>query len=217
MFKKNLLFIAAILIVSFAVFSTSVSAQTSVKIHKDKEFYFLLNGAFSLVQEMGSVSDYTPGSNDFPVTPSHNEYGGGLGFMIGLSDSLAIKIEGEYLLGADVTKEDPNDGETYTYTTYDNVNVLAGLVLKFGDEIQFFLSAGGGVNILIPYDDKEETGSLGSIIVVEAPDTTTNIMAAFGAGAIFNTGGMIIKIEGQYGMVFDYEKNSIILKLGIGF
>lgn len=217
MFRKNQLSLIALIVLSMLVLSGLISAQTKVKIDREKSFHILLNGAFSLVQNIGSDSDYVPGVNDFPVTPSHNEYGGGLGFMFDLSDNIAIKIEGEYLLGADVVKEDPSDGETYTYKTYDNVNVIGSLVIKFGAETQFFVSGGGGVNILMPYDNKEETGSLGSVIIIEAPDKTTNPMAAVGAGVIFNTGGMIVKIEGQYSMIFDYEKNSIILRLGLGF
>lgn len=217
MSKKNLLSVIALIVLSILVLSGLISAQTKVNINKEKNFYILLNGTFSLAQDIGTDSDYVPGINDFPVTPSHSEYGGGLGFMFDLSDNIAIKIEGDYLLGADVVKEDPSDGETYTYKTYDNVNVIGSLVLKFGDETQFFVSGGGGFNILMPYADKEETGSLGSIIVIEAPETTTNLMAAVGAGVIFNTGNMIVKIEGQYTMIFDYEKNSILLRLGLGF
>jgi hypothetical protein len=217
MFKKNPLSVIAMIILFMVVLSGLISAQTKVNISREKSFYILLNGTFSLAQDIGSDSDYVPGVNDFPVTPSHSEYGGGLGFMFDLSDSIAFKIEGEYLLGADVEKVDPSDGETYTYKTYDNVNVIGSLVLKFGDETQFFVSGGGGINILLPYADKEETGSLGSIIIVEAPDTTMNPMAAVGAGVIFNTGSMIVKIEGQYSMIFSYEKNAILLRLGIGF
>jgi len=217
MFKKNPISVLALIVLSMLILSGLISAQTKVDINSEKSFYILLSGSFSLTQAIGSDSDYVPGINDFPVTPSHNEYGGGLGFMFDLSDNIAIKIEGDYLLGTEVVKEDPSDGETYTYKTYDNVNVIGSLVLKFGDETQFFVSGGGGFNILMPYADKEETGSLGSIIVIEAPETTTNLMAAVGAGVIFNTGNMIVKIEGQYTMIFDYEKNSILLRLGLGF
>lgn len=215
--KKSLYLFSCLVVIALLAMPAMVSAQKKVDIQDKKNFYILLNGAFSLVQEMGSESDYVPGENDFPITPSHSEYGGGIGFMFGLSDDLALKIEGEYLLGAEVEKEDPSDGETYTYKTYDNLNVVGSLLYSFGDETKFFISAGGGVNILMPYDDKQETGSLGSIILIEKPDTTTNLMAAFGAGVMLQTGSMIIKIEGQYEMIFDYEKNFILLKVGIGF
>jgi hypothetical protein len=215
--KKNLFFFTTLIVLTLLVLPAMISAQKKVDIQDKKGFYILLNGAFSLVQTMGSDSDYIPGENDFPVTPSHSEYGGGLGFMFNLAESLALKVEGEYLLGVEVEKEDPSDGETYTYKTYDNLNIVGSLLYTFGEETKFFISAGGGVNILMPYDDKQETGSLGSVILIEKPDTTTNLMAAFGGGILLQTGSMIIKIEGQYAMIFDYEKNFILLKLGIGF
>lgn len=217
MAKKSLILVSVLLLLGFLFFPAFTSAQTQVDVKGKKDFHIFLSGAFSLVQEMGSDSDYVPGENDFPVTPSHSEFGGGIGFMFGLSDNLALKIEGDYLLGAEVEKEDPSDGETYTYKTYDNINVLGSLLFMFGDETKFFISGGAGANILMPYDDKEETGSLGSVIVIQKPDTTVNIMAAAGAGVLLDAGGLLIKIEGQYTMVFDYEKNSIFVKLGIGF
>ena len=193
--KKNLFFFATLIVLTLLILPAMVSAQKKVDIQDKKSFHIILNGAFSLVQAMGSDSDYVPGENDFPVTPSHSEYGGGLGFMFDLSDNLSLKIEGEYLLGAEVVKEDPSDGETYTYKTYDNLNVIGSLLYTFGEETKFFISAGGGVNILMPYDDKEETGSMGSIILIEKPETTMNMMAAFGGGVLLETSSMLIKIE----------------------
>jgi len=213
---KNKLFIIALVPLLMAL-PALCFAQERIDIEEEKSFYFMLYGVFSLVQEMGSVGEYVPGVNDFPVTPAHSEYGGGLGFFIDISDNVALNISGEYLLGTEVTKTDPSDGETYTYKTYDNINALASLVVKFGEDIKFFASAGGGANILMPYADKEETGSLGSIIVITPPDKTMNIMAAFGAGAIFDLGATFLKIEAQYSMIFDYEKDSILLRLGFGF
>lgn len=215
MFKKPLVFIVTLLFV-MSICLTAV-AQTPVKIQKDKKFYIVLQGAYGMVSEIGSVDEYIAGENDFPVTPSFSEMGGGLGFYFNLSKTLGLSLSAEYLMGADVEKVDPSDGETYSYTTYDNVNVIASLMLKFGGKTQFFISGGGGFNILMPYDNKEETGSLGSIIVIEAPDSTTNLLIAAGGGVLFNTGKILIKLEAQYIMVMDYDKNSIFFKVGIGF
>ncbi len=211
--KRNLLIIVVIAL--FLV--TSSTTILAAKKAKEKKVYFILSGAYTMVGDMGADGDYVAGSNDFPVTPSFSEMGGGLGILYNLSDSIGISVSADYLMGADVDKVDPSDGETYAYTTYDNLNIIAAVMLKFGGDTKFFISAGGGFNILMPYDDKEETGSLGSIIVVEAPESTSNFLISAGGGAIMNLGGAILKIEAQYVMVMDYEKNSILLKIGIGF
>jgi hypothetical protein len=186
-------------------------------IRKNKKTYILVHGVFNLAQEMGSNDEYVPGENDFPVTPAHNEYGVGCGVMVNLSNKFAIRLSGDYLQGAEVEKEDPSDGETIMYRTYNNINVLGSVIFKFGGKTRFFISCGAGINILSPYADKEVAGSLGSIIMLRAPDSKTNPMASFGGGVILNMKKIIFKIEALYTKIFKYQKNSILLRLGFGF
>lgn len=183
----------------------------------DARARFQLFVTLARIQEMGSVSDYVAGDNDFPVTPAHFEYGGGLGIMFNLSQRLDFQVTGEYIFGANVDKTDPSDGETYIYRTYDNIDILGSLLFKFGSKPRFFLTAGGGMNILNPYNDKEERGSLGSVILIEAPEKKTNPMIVFGGGVIFNAGRGFFKVEALYSIIFDYDKKSILIRVGYGF
>ncbi|MBN2136000.1 MAG: hypothetical protein JW737_09735 [Acidobacteria bacterium] len=207
----------ALLLFGLLVFGGFIFAQTPVPIEKEKNIKFFIHGSYNMVQEMGSTGDYVAGENDFPVTPSHNEVGGGLQIMYHVSPLISIGLLGEYLTGTDVEKIDPSDNETYTYTTYDNVNILANVYLKFGDELKFFVNAGAGFNMLMPYNDKEETGSLGSIIIVTKPDNSTNFIFAAGGGIMYDLGGVTAKLEGQYISNSELDKNSIIIRIGIGF
>jgi hypothetical protein len=213
MSKNNVLNVLLILFVVSSLFPLETHAQEK----KEKSVSFMLFGTLAMVQEMGSNADYVPGENDFPITPSHVEYGGGLGLMFNFSKLLAFQLTGEYLLGAEVDKVDPSDMESYTYRTYDNINLLGSLLIKFGRRTRFFVTAGGGMNILMPYKDKEETGSLGSIILIEAPEKKTNPMALFGGGVIIKMGRRFFKVEALYSMIFDYKKNSILIRVGFGF
>lgn len=199
------------------VVSSPFSPETYAQEKKEKSISFMLLGSLAMVQEMGNNADYIPGENDFPITPSHIEYGGGLGILFNFSKLLSLQLTGEYLSGAEVDKVDPSDMESYTYRTYNNINVLASLLIKFGRKKRFFVTVGGGMNILMPYKDKEETGSLGSIILIEAPEKKTNPMALFGGGVIFKMGRGFFKVETLYSMIFDYDKNSIFIRLSIGF
>ena len=201
----------------FTILVVFVCMSLLCPLETDARARFQLFGTLARVLEMGSVSDYIAGDNDFPVTPSHLEYGGGLGIMFNLSQRLDFQVTGEYLFGANVDKTDPTDGETYIYRTYDNINILGSLLLKFGSKPQFFLTAGGGMNILNPYNDKEDTGSLGSIILIEAPEKKTNPIVVFGGGVIFNAGRGSFKVEALYSMIFDYDKKSILIRVGYAF
>jgi hypothetical protein len=183
----------------------------------DAAVRFQFFGTLAAVQEMGSTSDYVAGENDFPVTPAHLEYGPGLGAILNIAPQLDFQLTSEYLFGADVEKTDPTDGETYTYRTYDNINFLGSLMLKFGGNPRFFVTAGGGLNILKPYDDKQDIGSLGSIILIEAPDKKTNPMVVFGGGVLLNMLSGTFKFEALYSIVFDYDKKAFLFRIGYVF
>lgn len=182
-----------------------------------KKVVILINGLLEYTLKSGSDSDYIPGENDFPITPSHTGFGLGCGLMINLSDRIALQVAGEYLLGSDVEKTDPSDGETVKYRTYDNINLLSSLMVCFGTDHQFFFSCGGGFNILNPYEEKEVEGSLGSLIIISTPDSKINLMARIGGGVIFPLKKSFLKIEALYNLIFNCGKNSILLRLGIGF
>jgi hypothetical protein len=209
--KKSITFFVTILIL------LTFFSETGMAVQKNKKLIILINGLFSLTQKMGSNNDYIAGENDFPVTPAHNEFGLGCALMFNLSDKIAIQLAGDYLFGTEVNKEDPSDGEIIKYRTYDNINLLGSVMVKFGKKNQFFASCGGGLNILNPYADKEVEGSLESLIIISAPDSKVNLMASLGGGAIVTLKKSILKIEVLYNMIFNSKKNSILLRMGIGF
>jgi hypothetical protein len=189
----------------------------SMAMGKFKKVYILFNGIFSIQHQLGDNNDYTAGVNDFPVTPTHKEFGLGCGLMINFSEKLAAQLVGDYLFGTEVEKEDPSDGEIVMYRTYNNINVMGSMILKFGRKNQFFTSGGGGINFINPYDDKELEGSLGSLIIISAPESKINPMISFGGGVILKMPKAILKFEAAYTLTFKTKKKSILLRLGIGF
>lgn len=185
----------------------------------EKRLHFVVSGMLYSQFEMGSDADYLPGENDFPVTPSHLGFGVGMGFIFDVSKTVSLQVSADYVLGAEVKKIDPSDSEFFIYKTYNTVNFLAGGMLKLsGSKIRPFLSAGGGLCMLMPYDDREDSASAGSIIIIEAPEKKTYPMFMVGGGVLIGlkTTGFI-KIELLYTRVSDYDRNALFLKLGYAF
>lgn len=185
----------------------------------EKRLHFVVTGMFYQQMQMGSDSDYLPGENDFPVTPSFTGFGLGLGFLMDISKKFALQVSADYVFGGEVQKIDPSDSEFFLYKTYNTANFLASGVLKLNSrKIQSFLTAGGGLSMLLPYDDSEDTGSTGSIVLVEAPDKKTYPMLMLGGGVMIRLKSAgFLKIELQFTRVLDYDKNAIFLKLGYAF
>jgi hypothetical protein len=184
---------------------------------KNKKVVILINGLLGYNLKAGSDNDYIPGENDFPMTPAYTGLGLGCGLMFNLSDRIALRVTGDYILGSEVEKKDPSDDETVKYRTYDSINILGGMIYRFGIKQRFFASGGAGFNILNPYADKEAEGSLGSVVIISAPDSKINLMASIGGGIIFPLKKSILKIEALFNLIFETGKNSILLRMGIGF
>ncbi|MFC2161141.1 outer membrane beta-barrel protein [Acidobacteriota bacterium] len=183
----------------------------------EKKFNISAHLSFSKVLKTGSNDDYEPGENDFPITAAHNDFGYGLSLDFNLAKRFSFQLSTDIITGSTVRKEDPTDGETYDYKTYNSINVLGTTKVKFGSNFPFFIIGGGGLNILRPYSDKEVSGSFGSIIILEAPDAKTNLMAALGVGAFLSQKTVILKLEALYTRIFKSKKNSVLFRLGFGF
>ena len=206
--------LAALLIIFLGLITPAGRSEVNQN-HRGIDLLFY--GAFNMAHKMGDNDEYLAGENDFPVTPAHGEAGIGLGVIWNLSKRFAIQFCGDYLFGGEVEKEDPSDKETCTYRTYDNINLIGSGIIRFGGGTQFFISPGAGINILVPYDDTEKTGSLGSIIVIEAPAKKIHPLMAFGAGVIHNMKKSFFITEILFTRNFEYQKSSILFRLGLGF
>lgn len=64
--------------------------------------------------------------------------------------------------------------QKYEYKTYDNLSGMGSIKYYFGDKTRFFISLGGGINILMPYKNKEVKGSIGRTILIEEPEQKSN-------------------------------------------
>ena len=215
MIGKNLFCLPCLVLV--AVLSLYNRSQASSIREKDKKVHIELYGLLNPTMELGSIEDYVPGENDFPVTPSFLCLGGGCGLWLKLADRFIARLSLDYLPGSEVDKKDPSDGERVSYKTYNNMNILGSMIYTFHGKIQPFISGGGGINILFPYPDRETQGSLGSIIFIEAPDQTINPIASFGGGILFNIKKYFLNLEVLYTLGFNSRPNSILFRLGLVF
>ena len=194
--------------VIFLIFSLFAGAQ---------EFQLAFSGGINHVFEYGSLDDYAPGENDFPVTPAHTSSCFGLGFSYFFTGSLGIEVDGRYFLSSHVTLVDPSDDDTVDYTTGKHLAMTVNFVYRFskGNFKPYFV-LGGGIDKLFT-KNTIYTSAYGYEIEFTAPDKTLDPTADIGGGMQYlfrpNIGA---RLDARYIIIFAKPDNISSLNIMAG-
>jgi len=148
-----------------------------------KKKQFTLRSGLNLFSACGSVSDYQPGENDFPVAPAFTAPAAGIGLAFFSSPSLAVGVDVVYSASAKVDLRDPSDGETIRASTPKNLMAVCSLFqyLRLSHRLQFSVSLGVGVEMRMAKAE-EYISDLGSRIIINAPAPVVSPLAVAGIG-----------------------------------
>lgn len=113
---------------------------------KDKT-HISLFGSYNRYLQYGSVDDYTPGTNDFPVKPAHSILGLGGAIKVFVNNRMAFEIEGKFAASTKVKLEDPSDLDTLEMSTSTHFSVAANYVYQIQlNRLRPYFLVGGGVD-----------------------------------------------------------------------
>jgi len=204
--------IKVILIILLLYFTTSF-------IYSQTNLYLFGKGNF--VMPSGSEDDYEPGENDFPLASSFNNFGFGLGVIIG-SKTVFYGLEAHYTLSGKTTLTDPSDNDTVDIDTYKYISgfLTIGFNLINNPTIRLFINGGGGVSYTLDATMKTYTSQLGYETQIE-PSRKYPITAFGGLGIIINYSPSLgLLFSGRYQYVALDEPESVIVVLAglvVGF
>lgn len=170
---------------------------------KGKELQLSIMGGINYSFEYGSEMDYSPGENDFPITPSHSAPYLGLGLSYFFTGSLGIELDSNYYLGSKVTLADPSDDDTIAYNTGKHFSMTLNFIYRYVvGNFRPFLIIGGGMDKLFT-KDKTYTSAYGYEIEFTAPDKTLDPMVNIGGGIQYlfrpNVGA---RLDARYMIIF---------------
>ena len=182
-----------------------------------QEIQLSFSGGVNYVFDYGSLDDYAPGENDFPVTPAHASPCFGLGFSYFFTGSLGIEVDGCYYLSSKVTLTDPSDDDTVDYTTGKHLSMTLNFVYRYAvGNFRPFLVIGGGMDKLFT-KDKTYTSAYGYEIEFTAPDKSLDPMVNIGGGIQYlfrpNVGA---RVDVRYMIIFAKPDNVSSLNLMVG-
>ncbi|MCP2620268.1 hypothetical protein NLC35_03365 [Candidatus Aminicenantes bacterium AC-334-K16] len=130
-----------------------------------------LFGAGNFYLRSGSEADYIEGTNDFPITAAHQNFG--LGFGIIYDPGLIyFGFESQYTLAGRATLHDPSDNDRVTIDTYPHAEarLILGCNLVNTPSWRLFLQGGVGLSQILNAETRIYTSELGFETRVEPPE-----------------------------------------------
>jgi outer membrane protein W len=157
-------------------------------------------GGAHYVLSYGSEDDYSPGENDFPVTPAHAAPVFGLSATHRLSGRLAAEIDGRFAPGSEVTLTDPSDGDTVKVDTLRRLTATVNVLLFLGrGAFRPYILAGAGADILVGAEEQTLTTELGYDVTFSPPEKKVDPTVSAGFGALYFLGPSLgLRLDARY-------------------
>jgi len=179
----------------------------------DNRLYFFGIGNF--IREAGGASDYEAGTNDFPISSSHQTFGFGAGFS---------KDFGHFFLGPEISYNlngttiltDPSDNDTVNINTYKFVSLFfnLGFNLVNSDLLRLYINGGGGVNYTLNADSRTYTSQMGYETQISPPDRKFPLSVFGGTGLDFKISpNLSIILSGRYQYIVFKQPQTMIIAL----
>jgi len=184
-----------------AVTSFPLSAQTN-------KFQISFSGNWNHLFSYGSESDYSMGTNDFPVTPGHGAFQIGGSFMWMIQSRLGIGLTGRYSFPASLNLTDPSDGDQAEIDSAAHWSlILNGTYFFLEGPVRPFIRIGGGVDKLSAEEKTVQT-DYGFQAFFTVPEDTWDWIASGEAGVEFEVAdrwGAVFKLG--YSRIFSRPDN----------
>ena len=137
---------------------------------------------FNHVFEYGKEEEYVMGENDFPVTPSHTPLSLGITCAYFFGKKIGIEAGGRFFSGSDLILRDPSDDDTVKIDSSRHISLTVNLMYRFSDKkVMPYAVVGIGLDYLLA-EEGIYTSTYGYSVDIVAPERTTDLLAAFGAG-----------------------------------
>ena len=182
----------------------------------NNRLYFFGMGNF--IREAGGESDYEAGTNDFPISSSHQTFGFGAGFSKDFGHFF-LGPEISYNLNGTTTLTDPSDNDSVNINTYKFASLFfnLGFNLVNSDLLRLYINGGGGVSYTLNTDSRTYISQMGYETQISPPDRKFPLSIFGGTGLDFKISpNLNIIMSGRYQYIgFKQPQTMIIVLAGI--
>lgn len=193
-------------------------SMTNLGYGLQKEYQVSIFAGINHVFEYGSENDYIPGTNDFPVTPTHSPSSFGAAFAFFFTNYLGIELDVMYVQSSKVTLVDPSDLDRVNVDSSKHYSLTLNVIYRLlNGKFRPYLGAGGGIDKIMAKYYEALTSEYGNEITFIPPEKTTSLIAQVGTGIHYSLSkrlGLLMDI--RYSVIFDdpYNVNSVSLIFG---
>ena len=175
-------------------------------------------GLGNFIREAGGESDYKAGTNDFPISSSHQTFGFGAGFSKDFGHFF-FGSEISYNLNGTTILTDPSDNDTVNINTYKFASLFftMGFNLVNSNLLRLYINGGGGVSYSLNTDSRTYTSQMGYETQISPPDRKFPLSVFGGTGFDFKISPKLsIIMSGRYQYIgFKQPQTMIIVLAGI--
>ncbi len=133
--------------------------------------------------EYGSVEDYEPGYNSFPVMPAHTPSNFGAAFAYFVAPWLGVEYDMRLTQRSEVKLSDPSDGDTLIVQTPKHFALTLNFVLQPTEgRVSPYLLLGAGIDRIVAMDEIY-ISEFGYEIIMAAPAEGERLDMLMQAGA----------------------------------
>lgn len=176
-------------------------------------------GGINYHREYGTIDDYVPGENDFPIMPAHSPFNFGFAVSYFVTRHIGIEVDGRLTSSSKVTLTDPSDQDTLEIDSPKHFSMTINLIYRIVDRrLSPYLIVGGGFDRI---SVKEQTymSAYGFKVTPKAlsEDEKFDPLFQIGTGvqySIINNLG--IRMDFRYIRIFDEPNHVITLNTVFG-
>lgn len=179
-----------------------------------------LTGGINHVFEYGSESDYAPGTNDFPITPAHNNFMMSLSYTRTFSSLYGIQMDFRSHTSVPLKLTDPSDGDEIQIDGAGHLTVTFNLLYFLSkSDIKPYMLAGVGLDFLTNTKEQNVTSRYGYPVTIEPSDKKADFCFNIGGGMDYSVGKKFgLNLELRYLIIAGASKiNNINLASGFFF
>lgn len=170
------------------------------------------------VLKYGSESDYIPGTNDFPITPSHNNLMTGLSYTRIFLDRYGIQADFTSHSSVPLKLTDPSDGDEIQIDGAGHLTVTFNLLCYLlKSAVKPYMLAGAGLDFLTNTKEQNVISRYGYPVTIEPPDKKADLCFNLGAGMDYSLGKRLgFNLEFRYLITMGQNNiNNLNLAAGI--
>jgi outer membrane protein W len=186
---------------------------------QDKKAQVSVFGGINYHPEYGTIDDYVPGENDFPIMPAHSPINFGFAVSYFITNHIGIEVDGRLTSSSKVTLTDPSDQDTLEIDSPKHFTMTFNFIYRIIEgRLSPYLVVGGGFD-RISVQEQTYISAYGFKVTPKAlsEDEIFDPLIQIGAGIQYlivkNLG---IRFDFRYIRIFDEPNHVITLNTVLG-